>query len=103
MVQELEMLVEGAYDHLPDRVGLYENKQLYDEVVSAIKDYKDNYNSVKVSTAKGLKYEDREITLRGILQIALRNFLDIGEERPDQYSNSGVYTIVSHPDANPNR
>ena len=38
-MNELTVLVDGAYDHLPDRADKYINKQLYDKVKKAIADY----------------------------------------------------------------
>jgi hypothetical protein len=39
LTSELSILVDGAHDHLPDRADLYENRQLYDKVKTAIADY----------------------------------------------------------------
>jgi len=39
VMNELTVLVDGAYDHLPDRADKYVNKQLYDKVKKAIADY----------------------------------------------------------------
>ncbi len=75
VMSELSMLVDGAYDHIPDRADLYQNKQLYDAVKKAIADY--NLN--------------QEIIDRGILQTSLRNFLE----------QARVYIIKSQPDATP--
>lgn len=38
-MNELTILVDGAYDHLPDRADMYANQQLYDRVKTAIADY----------------------------------------------------------------
>jgi len=75
VMSELSMLVDGAYDHLPDRADLYKNKQLYDAVKKAITDY--NLH--------------QEMIDRGILQSALRNFLE----------QSTVYLLKSQPEATP--
>jgi hypothetical protein len=75
LMSELSMLVDGAYDHLPDRADLYQNKQLYDALKKAIADY--NLN--------------REIIDRGILQTAIRDFLE----------QSKVYVLKSQPQATP--
>jgi len=77
VVNELSLLVDGAYDHMPDRADLFKNKQLYDALKDAIAQY-------------NLK---REIIDRGILQSALRNFL----EQPK------IYVIKSQPQATPPR
>jgi len=42
VIRELEILLDGAYDHLPDRAQLYENKQLYDAAKKALYDYKNS-------------------------------------------------------------
>lgn len=39
VTSELNVLIDGAYDHLPDRADKYVNKQLYDKVKKAITDY----------------------------------------------------------------
>ena len=39
IMNELTVLVDGAYDHLPDRADMYANQQLYDRVKTAIADY----------------------------------------------------------------
>ncbi len=39
VMSELTILIDGAYDHMPDRGDLYLNKQLYDTVKKAIADY----------------------------------------------------------------
>lgn len=75
VMSELSMLVDGAYDHMPDRDDLYKNKQLYDAVTNAI----DAYNL------------RREIIDRGILQTALRDFLE----------QAKIYTLKSEPEATP--
>lgn len=54
------MLVDGAYDHLPDRVDMYVNKQLYDRVKKAVADYDLH----------------REEIDRGILENAIDAFLE---------------------------
>ena len=38
-MNELSILVDGAYQHLPDRDDLYKNKQKYDAVKKAISTY----------------------------------------------------------------
>lgn len=60
VMRDLSLFVDGAFDHMPDRSEFYKNKQLYDAVKQAIKDYN----------------ERKEIIDRGILQTALRNFLE---------------------------
>jgi hypothetical protein len=75
VMSELSMLVDGAFDHLPDRAELYKNKQLYDAVKKSIQDY--NLH--------------REIIDRGILQSAIRDFLE----------QSKVYILKSQPEATP--
>ena len=57
---ELNVLVDGAFDHLPDRADKYVNKQLYDRVKKAIADYDLH----------------REEIDRGILENALDAFLE---------------------------
>ena len=57
---ELNVLVDGAYDHLPDRADKYVNKQLYDRVKKAISDYDLH----------------REEIDRGILENAIDAFLE---------------------------
>lgn len=82
VMNELSMLVDGAYDHLPDRADLYGNKQLYDEVKQDIKDYN--------------LYQT--IIYRGVLQTAIKRFTGIIE---DTTQNAKVYVITSQPDVNP--
>lgn len=57
---ELNVLVDGAYDHLPDRADKYVNRQLYDRVKKAIADYDLH----------------REEIDRGILENAIDAFLE---------------------------
>jgi len=82
VMNELSMLVDGAYDHLPDRADLYGNKQFYDQAKQAIADYN--------------LYQT--IIYRGILQTAIQRFTGIAE---DTAQNAKVFTITSQPDANP--
>lgn len=39
ITKQLSILIDGAYDHLPDRTNIYVNRQLYDRVKKAIADY----------------------------------------------------------------
>lgn len=57
---ELNVLIDGAYDHLPDRADKYVNRQLYDRVKKAISDYDLH----------------REEIDRGILENAIDAFLE---------------------------
>jgi PKD repeat protein len=57
---ELNVLIDGAYDHLPDRADKYVNKQLYDRVKKSIADYDLH----------------REEIDRGILENAIDAFLE---------------------------
>jgi len=74
-MNELSILVDGAYQHLPDRADLYANKQRYDAVKNAIT----TYNS------------RQELIDRGIVENAVRAFI----EQPD------VFRIEATPDVNP--
>ena len=60
IMNELSVLIDGAYDHLPDRADKYANKQLYEKVKIAISDY--NLHRDEIS--------------RGSVEIAVENFLD---------------------------
>ncbi len=60
ITSELNVLVDGAFDHLPDRADKYINKQLYDRVKKAIADYDLH----------------REEIDRGILENAIDAFLE---------------------------
>jgi len=44
--KELSILVDGAYDHLPDRADIYVNRQLYEAIKNAIADYDQHPNDV---------------------------------------------------------
>jgi Type IV secretion system pilin len=63
VTSELNVLIDGAYDHLPDRADKYANKQLYDRVKKAIADY-------------DLHREDID---RGVVEIAVDDFLEKAE------------------------
>ncbi len=39
LMSELSVLIDGAYDHLPDRADKYVNQQLYDKLKKALSDY----------------------------------------------------------------
>ena len=39
ITKQLNVLVDGAYDHLPDRADIFVNRQVYDKVKKAISDY----------------------------------------------------------------
>lgn len=60
VTRDLNVLIDGAYDHLPDRADKYVNKQLYDKVKKAIADYDLH----------------REEIDRGILENAIDAFLE---------------------------
>lgn len=60
ITRELSILVDGAYDHLPDRADIYVNRQLYDQVKKAIADYDLH----------------REEIDRGLLENAINAFLE---------------------------
>ncbi len=60
VTSELNVLIDGAFDHLPDRADKYVNKQLYDRVKKAIADYDLH----------------REEIDRGILENAIDAFLE---------------------------
>lgn len=60
VTRELNVLIDGAYDHLPDRADKYVNKQLYDRVKKAISEYDLH----------------REEIDRGILENAINSFLE---------------------------
>ncbi len=60
VVSELSTLVDGAYDHLPDRAEMYINKQMYDKVKKAISDY--NLHRAEID--------------RGVLENAVESFLE---------------------------
>ncbi len=85
VINELSLLVDGAYDHLPDRADLYGNKRLYDEVKQAITDYSS---------------ERESLLRRASLQTALERFRSIKE---DTTEHAKVYIISSQPDVNPNQ
>jgi hypothetical protein len=59
-MNELSLLIDGAYQHLPDRGDMYQNKQNYDAVKKAISTY-------------NLK---REMIDRGIVENTVRTFLE---------------------------
>lgn len=60
VMNELSLLIDGAYQHLPDRGDMYQNKQNYDAVKKAISTY-------------NLK---REMIDRGIVENTVRTFLE---------------------------
>lgn len=60
VTRELSILIDGAYDHLPDRADIYINRQLYDSVKKAIADYDLH----------------REEIDRGLLENAINTFLE---------------------------
>ena len=60
ITKQLNILVDGAFDHLPDRADIFVNRQLYDKVKKAIADYDLH----------------REEIDRGILENALDEFLE---------------------------
>jgi len=74
-MNQLSILVDGAYQHLPDRADLYANRQRYDAVKKAIA----TYNS------------KRALIDRGVVENTLRTFI----EQPD------VFKIDAIPDATP--
>lgn len=41
-MSEISTMIDGAYDHLPDRADKYINAQLYHKVKKAIADYSVN-------------------------------------------------------------
>ena len=72
---DLSVLVDGAYQHLPDRDNLYANKQRYDAVKKAIAAY-------------NLK---RELIDRGVVETTLEIFIN----QPD------VFKVHATPVATP--
>jgi PKD repeat protein len=63
VTSELNVLIDGAYDHLPDRADKYVNRQLYDKVKKALSEYDLH----------------REEIDRGILENAIDAFLEQAE------------------------
>lgn len=74
VMSELSMLVDGAYDHLPDGGDKYANKQLYDKVKKSIANY--NLHRAEMD--------------RNILEDAVDSFL----EEAETYSIQGNITAT---------
>jgi len=73
---ELSILVDGAYQHLPDRDNLYENKQRYDAVKKAIS----AYNSKQATIDQG----NVENTVRDFLERASTFTIDVDMDATPQ-------------------
>ena len=76
VMTELSILVDGAYQHLPDRDNLYENKQRYDAVKKAIS----AYNSKQATIDQG----NVENTVRDFLERASTFTIDVDMDATPQ-------------------